>query len=251
MKKFALGLILLAFSIGCPLSAHSGSEFIEVYFTAPIAGLPWMDKPSVQANGVDTALIALIDSAQKTIDAAIYRLTHQPIITALQRTCARGVSVRIVTDQSSVEEFSSEYNQLQSLPCVTLKTDASADARERFDHTMHHKFAIIDSSIIWTGSLNWADRELFFDANNALVIRDERIAQLFTTEFNEMFLKGRFGQQKYDGKVFTQLRTYSVGSATVGVHFTPSGAPQKIVRDAIRNAKNLFRSRCFTSPMIF
>ncbi len=245
MKKFALSVIVLASSIGCSLPGHSGGKLIEVYFTDPLAGLPHMDKPSAQANGVDAALIALIDSAQKTIDAALYRLTYQPIITALQRACTRGISVRIVTDQSSVEEFSSEYNRLQSLPCLILKTDASADAREHFDHTMHHKFAIIDSSIIWTGSLNWADRELFFDANNALVIRDERIAQLFTTEFNEMFLKDRFGQQKYDGKVFTQLRTYAAGSATIGVYFTPSGAPQKIVRDAIRNAKKSIQIAMF------
>ena len=245
MKKLVLGLILLAFCMGCPLYVHSGGDSIEVYFTDPLAGLPWMDKLHAQANGVDTALISLIDSAQKTIDAALYRLTYQPIITALQRACARGVSVRIVTDQSSVEGFSSEYSQLQSLPCVTLKTDASADARERFDHTMHHKFAIIDSAIIWTGSLNWADRELFFDANNALVIRDERVAQLFTAEFNEMFLKDRFGQQKYDGKVFTQLRAYAVGSAAVGIYFTPSGAPQKIVRDAIRNAQKSIKIAMF------
>lgn len=245
MKKLVLVWFLLAFSMGWPLSVHSGSDPIEVYFTDPIAGLPWMDKPSIQANGIDTALISLVDSAQRTIDAAIYRLTYQPIITALQRACARNVTVRIVTDQASVEEYPTEYIQLQGLPCVTLKTDASADARERFDHTMHHKFAIIDSSIIWTGSLNWAEREISFDANNALVIRHEPLARIFTTEFNEMFLKDRFGQQKFDGKIFTQLRTHTVGSATVGVYFTPSGAPQKIVRDAIRNAKKSIQIAMF------
>jgi hypothetical protein len=175
----------------------------------------------------------------------VYRLVYPPVIAALQRACARGVAVRVVTDQSSVEEFFSEYSQLQSLPCVTLKTDASADARERFEHTMHHKFAVIDGAIVWTGSLNWADREIFFDANNALVIRDGHLARIFTTEFEEMFLKDRFGQQKFDGKVFTQLRTYTVGSATVGVYFTPSGAPQKIVRDLIRQAKETIQIAMF------
>ena len=95
MKKFALSVIVLASSIGCSLPGHSGGKLIEVYFTDPLAGLPHMDKPSAQANGVDAALIALIDSAQKTIDAALYRLTYQPIITALQRACTRGISVPV------------------------------------------------------------------------------------------------------------------------------------------------------------
>jgi phosphatidylserine/phosphatidylglycerophosphate/cardiolipin synthase-like enzyme len=241
VKKFLLILFLSVFALGWAESAQNASTFfqdpIKVYFTDPLVGLPLMDKPKEQANGVDDALIALIDSAQRTIDVAVYRLTHQPVIEALRQACEHGVIVRLVTDQSSVEGFPSAYSQLQSLPCLTLKTDASADVRGRFEHTMHHKFSVVDGAVLWTGSLNWADREFFFDANNALIIRDERLARLFTTEFNEMFLRDRFGERKYDGRIFTQLRTYTVGSTSVGLYFTPSGAPQKIMRDAIRQAK--------------
>jgi len=245
MRKLVLAGILLVLGMGWASSVHPHDDPIAVYFTDPLAGLPRMDKLSAQANGLDSALIVLIDSAQKTIDAALYRLTYQPMIAALGRACARGVTVRLVTDQSSVEEYSAEYRQLQNLSCVTLKTDVNADARGRFDHTMHHKFAVIDGAMVWTGSLNWTEREIFFDANNALVIRDGRLARLFTTEFDEMFLKDRFGQQKYDGKIFTQLRTYTIGSATVGLYFTPSGAPQKIVRDLIRQANESIQIAMF------
>ncbi len=245
MRKLLVALLLPLVSMGGSPFAPAAGGSIEVFFTDPVAGLPWMDKPQEQANNIDRAFLALIDSAKKTLDIAVYRLAHQAIIAALQRACARGVAVRVVTDQSSVEEFFSEYSQLQALPCLTLKTDINADARERFDHTMHHKFAVIDGAIVWTGSLNWTDREIFFDANNALIVRDERLAQIFTAEFEEMFLKDRFGQQKFDGKVFTQLRTYTIGSATVGVYFTPSGAPQKIVRDAVRNAQKSIKIAMF------
>ncbi len=245
MKRFLFVALVSILALGWAPSAQIAGDLVTVYFTNPIAGLPWMDKPDKQANGVDSALIALIDSAHKNIDIAVYRLAYLPVIAALQRACARGVTVRLVLDQSSVEEFSSEFTQVQNLPCATIKTDINADARERFEHTMHHKFAVVDGSVVWTGSLNWTDRELLFDANNALVIRDGRLARLFTTEFNEMFLKDRFGQQKYDGKVFTQLRTYTIGSTTVGVYFTPSGAPQKIMRDAIRQAKKTIQIAMF------
>ncbi len=247
MKKFLLVLFLPIFALGWLQSAPTTfpSESIEVYFTDPLAGLPLLDKHGEQANGVDHALIAFIGSAQRTIDAAVYRLTHQPVIEALRQACDRGVTIRLVTDQSSVEEFTNAYSQLRNLRCLTLKTDASADMRGRFAHTMHHKFVVIDGAVLWTGSLNWAENELFFDANSALVIRDERLARLFTAEFNEMFLRDRFGERKYDGRIFTQLRTYMVGSIPIGLYFTPSGAPQKIVRDAIRQAQESIQIAMF------
>ncbi|MCX8103077.1 MAG: phospholipase D-like domain-containing protein [Candidatus Bipolaricaulota bacterium] len=245
MRHVVLALLLSLVGFGWAPSAHTVSDPIVVHFTNPIAGLPRMDKPHEQANDVDRALRALIDSARKTLDIALYRIAHQPVVAALERACARGVTIRLVTDHSATQEFFGEYAQIQNLPCVALKTDLSADTRERFEHLMHHKFAVVDGAVVWTGSLNWADREIFFDANNVLIIRDERLARIFTTEFEEMFLKDRFGQGKFDGKVFTHLRTYTIGSATVGVYFTPSGAPQKIVRDAIRTAKKSIKIAMF------
>lgn len=246
MKKI---LALLVIALGVSAAALERAPTLEaeliVYFTAPWAGLPWMDKPELQANGVDRALIALIDSAQTSIDAAVYRLTHSVIIDALGRSCSRGVAVRVVTDESSVREFAAAYAQLRQLSCLSLKTDASADARGRFEHTMHHKFAIFDRAIVWSGSANWAEREIWADANNALVLRDGRIAQLYSGEFNQMFEQDRFGSQKYEGWVFTRLSTYLVGNARVGVYFTPSGAPQKIVLDAIRQAQKTIQMAMF------
>jgi hypothetical protein len=85
MRRIVLVGLLLIFSVGWASSVHHTDDPIAVYFTDPLAGLPHLDKPTAQANGVDRALIALIDSAQKTIDAALYRLTYQPMIAALER----------------------------------------------------------------------------------------------------------------------------------------------------------------------
>lgn len=237
---------LLVFSVGALGISSQRMQIIDVYFTNPMAGLPLMNKLDAQANGVDRALIGLIDSVTQTIDIAVYRLTYELVVDALARACARGARIRIVSENEEALSNEAVYQRLQSLSCVELRTDAAADRQQgQFATLMHHKFAVFDGSTVWTGSLNWATRELHYDANNIIVMRDARIARLYTQEFEEMFRHGRFGEEKYGGRIFTRLSTYDLGGVRVGVYFTPSGAPQKIVLDALRQAKRTIQIAMF------
>ncbi|MCS6937308.1 MAG: phospholipase D-like domain-containing protein [Candidatus Bipolaricaulota bacterium] len=247
-RSFWVGVLVFSVGFwGISLGpAQLPSAALRVYFTNPLAGLPLMNRWDAQANGVDRALIALIDSARQTIDIALYRLTMESVIEALARVCGRGVRVRIVSENEEALSNESAYQRLHALPCVALRTDALADQRHgRFPPLMHHKFAVFDRKTVWTGSLNWSERELYYDANNIIVLDDTRLAQIYTQEFEEMFERGRFSDDKYGGRVFTRLSTYDLGGARVGVYFTPSGAPQKIVLDAIQQAKRTIQIAMF------
>ncbi len=237
---------LLVFSALAGGIAHQRRQLLTVYFTNPLAGLPTMNRLEAQANGVDRALIELIDSATQTIDIAVYRLTYELVVEALARVCSRGVRIRIVSENEEALNNEIIYRRLQALPCVELRTDAAADSKQgRFATLMHHKFAVFDGSTVWSGSLNWAARELHYDANNIIVIRDARIARIYTQEFEEMFQHGRFSEEKYGGRIFTRLSTYDLEGIRVGVYFTPSGASQKIVLDALRQAKHMIQIAMF------
>lgn len=228
------------------LPAQPPSPSLRVHFTNPLVGLPLMNRLDAQANGVDRALIALIDSARQTIDIALYRLTLESAIAALARACTRGVRVRVVSENEEALSNESVYRLLQALPCVALRTNAPADQRPgQFPALMHHKFAVFDEKTVWTGSLNWAERELYYDANNIIILDDPRLARLYTQEFAEMFERERFSEAKYDGHVFTRLSTYDLAGARVGVYFTPSGAPQKIVLNAIQQAQRTIQIAMF------
>jgi len=58
---------------------------------------------------------------------------------------------------------------------------------------MHNKFWVFDSQVVWTGSTNITENGFYRNNNNAIVIRSSRLAQNYTTEFEEMFLRDEFG----------------------------------------------------------
>jgi phosphatidylserine/phosphatidylglycerophosphate/cardiolipin synthase-like enzyme len=210
-NRFPLFLLCLILS-GCQLSSD-----ITIYFNDPLAGLPLMTDLKAQANGIDQALIKLIESAKETIDAAIYSIDDR-FIKALEEACLRGVRVRLIVEAQVLE-------QEREFKCVNLKKDKN-------ERLMHHKFMVVDGKITWTGSLNWTKREIYFNANNALKIIDRALAEAFTLEFEEMFIHDRWGQSKEDNNE----ETFKVGRTSWEVYFT-SDFPQRAILEAIRKAQ--------------
>ena len=62
---------------------------------------------------------------------------------------------------------------------------------------MHNKFFVIDKRTVWTGSTNASDSGTGgYNANNAILVRNGKIADWFTQEFEQMFLEGRYHRSK-------------------------------------------------------
>ena len=103
---------------------------------------------------------------------------------------------------------------------------------------MHHKFVVIDRQIVITGSANFTTSGIHGDfsnletrgnANNLLKINNDRLAELFTEEFNLMWGDGvggrsnsKFGLQKPRRRP----EKIQVGNTTVTVQFSPTSASQ-------------------------
>jgi phosphatidylserine/phosphatidylglycerophosphate/cardiolipin synthase-like enzyme len=58
---------------------------------------------------------------------------------------------------------------------------------------MHDKFIVIDRTYVWTGSTNLTHTGIYTQNNNAILIRSSRLAENYTTEFEELF-NGEFGK---------------------------------------------------------
>lgn len=52
---------------------------------------------------------------------------------------------------------------------------------------MHHKFAIIDNSILITGSTNWTKSAFFGNFENILITNESALVQPFIIEFNRLW----------------------------------------------------------------
>lgn len=95
---------------------------------------------------------------------------------------------------------------------------------------MHHKFMIVDKKAIVTGSANWTLSGLHGDisqpesrgnANHLLVLKSQELANLFTEEFNLMWLDNKFAKQK----PLRKAKSIKIGNSIVTVKFSPN-SPQ-------------------------
>ncbi len=104
---------------------------------------------------------------------------------------------------------------------------------------MHHKFAIIDSAIVWTGSCNVSDSGTGgYNANAALVIRSKVVAGWYTNEFNAMYERGLYHHKKRDLRATDQRRVVLDDGVTIRLGFSPQDQNYlNVIRPALRNAQ--------------
>jgi phosphatidylserine/phosphatidylglycerophosphate/cardiolipin synthase-like enzyme len=208
--------------------AEAKPSSLAVYFNDPLAGLPLMHDFEAQADGLGTALIALIDSASQSIDAAVYNVSSDTIIQALRRACGRSVRIRLLTEK--------ETSQNQTYPsCVQVRLDEN-------DRLMHDKFAIVDREIVWTGSTNWTSSGIQLDANNAVAIHDASVAAAYETEFEQMFVQKRFGQAKQDA----HQERFQIGEIPLEIYFSPNDHPEMVLMQLINSAHARIEIAMFT-----
>lgn len=76
---------------------------------------------------------------------------------------------------------------------------------ENFDVLMHHKFVIVDNSIIITGSTNWTMGAFFGNFDHVLVTNQRLLVQPFVEEFNRLWKV--FSKSEENVEDFPQSRT--------------------------------------------
>lgn len=174
----------------CPLSVtYAGHAFDAAVYFNPLATTA--TTTTLAHTPAEDALLARIGGASATIDIALYGLNRQSLVDALIAAHNRGVAVRVVgDDDAAAGEYSAAYQALTAAG-IPLVTDASASKIQ------HNKFVIFDGQVVWTGSTNFTDTCLTLNANNSLVITDTLLADIYTTEFEEMW-QGKFHEAKSD-----------------------------------------------------
>lgn len=169
-----LGILSCRSRIGQSEPAAQGS--IESHFSA--------------GEGIEWVVERELDAAGKNIDAAIYAFTSRPLAQALVDAHNRGVKVRVIVDPSGA---SSPYGK------ATYLFEHGIDVRtEKGAGLMHHKFALIDDSVLITGSFNWTAAAENENDENILVLRGYlRIFRSYSCEFERLWREAKV----YTGKM--------------------------------------------------
>ena len=130
-----------------------------------------------------------INSAEYTIDLALYSLSLDIISDALIAAKDRGVVIRFVYEDRTTQPA------VQTLINAGIQVIKDNFGANDGNGLMHNKFIIFDgrsdssASNDWvlTGSANWTANGIDANMQNLILIQDQALARVYTREFNEMW----------------------------------------------------------------
>lgn len=195
----------------------------EIAFTAP----QYPDHPDQHEDGLDQRLVALIDRATKTVDLAVYDFDLENVAHAMATAVKRGVRVRMVTDTDTVNNTKDADIQLALKTVRDAKIPIVEDKRGAI---MHHKFTIVDSEWVSTGSWNYTDGDTYRLNNWMGVFQSKEMVGNFTTEFEQLFA-GTFGPNKKQSAAHGNFR---LGDTRIQTCFSPPGKCDDLIVTTIR-----------------
>ncbi len=205
--------------------------WFQLYFTDP-------SNPAAtqHSGGPDEPLVASIDSARLSVDAAIYSLSLYNVRQALVRAHRRGVVVRVVMESDNLDRRDPQALKDAGVPVL-------GDRREGL---MHNKFMVIDRSEVWTGSMNLTGDGAYSDRNCVIRIRSTKLAADYEAEFNEMFVDDRFGP---DLGAVTPFPRVKVQGTQLDVYFSPDDHVEAALLRLLDDARSSidFLAYSFTS----
>ena len=125
-------------------------------------------------------VVSMFRTCKKSLDIAIFTFTRDSIAQAILDAYQRGLKIRCIGDDGNSKVKGSDVRLLASvgIPCKT-------DNNPRFH--MHNKMAIIDNSVVITGSFNWTNQAINKNQDNILFIEDKNIANQYTEYFNKIW----------------------------------------------------------------
>jgi mitochondrial cardiolipin hydrolase len=135
-------------------------------------------------NDSVTKLIAgLVSTSRASVDAAMYRFNNPALARVLAEASGRGLRLRLVLDHSrfQIDPTTRSLLETHRLPYRIL------DGRRLGRSKMHHKFVILDASLVLTGSYNWTVESEEDNYENLIVVHDLTIVQQFQREFEALW----------------------------------------------------------------
>lgn len=180
----------------------SGSAVI-VQFAPNTANTPWEQT----VNGL---IEQTLQQAQNSVDLALFVFTEQELADQLAVKAQSGVQVRALIDRSFIYRSYSEAldmlgvtlpdhncryekdNRVWQSPMTAVGYPETADGDK-----LHHKFAVIDDSIVIIGSHNWSKSANTQNDENILLIQNRTVAQHFQREFERLYRDANLGSTAY------------------------------------------------------
>ncbi len=158
---FIVAIVFLAACVQQGTPSSSGQANVDVFFCP--------------ADHCEDRAVNAIANSKESVDVAIYSFTSKELFAELLKAQKRGVKVRVVAD----------YQQSTIPSSVVPFLDGNGIHSRIYTKsvTMHDKFAIIDNSLVLTGSYNWTTNADERNRENLVFITDSQVATDYEDEF--------------------------------------------------------------------
>lgn len=218
LSLWLAGMLAVVFA----LALYAEATDPALFFTDNMAATT--TSPGVTA--MEQAVLARINGAVASIDATLYDFNRDSIRDALIAAKNRGVAVRVVADNETRHHNDSYIPYFQALenagiPIVDDNTDSAI---------IHDKYMIFDGEVVWTSSANYTDNDFTLNHNNSLVFTSTELANVFLSDFSQMFA-GNFMSAKQP-----TAKTIDYNGTTVEVYMAPQDDPIAAIIEEVNAA---------------
>jgi phosphatidylserine/phosphatidylglycerophosphate/cardiolipin synthase-like enzyme len=158
-------------------------EVVKV-FCRPAASSPAPPEPSGAYFSPGSTCVQEVlrqfNLARQACDVCVFTITDDRITDAILRAHARGLAVRVLTDDEKSHDLGSDIDRLRAagVPC---RMDVGNMAH------MHHKFALFDARRLMTGSFNWTRSASEQNEENLIVTADPVLVRAFGERFERLW----------------------------------------------------------------
>ena len=119
--------------------------------------------------------IQFIRHTKSSIDICVFTITCNDIANEILLLHRQGKKVRIITDTQQSTNKGSDIAKFRNAG-IKVKEDHTP-------HHMHHKFAVIDNTIVLTGSFNWTRSAVLNNRENVVVTDVRPVVVAYQQEF--------------------------------------------------------------------
>ncbi|KAM7394109.1 hypothetical protein PAMP_020929 [Pampus punctatissimus] len=194
VKVVGLGVVALSLSaelLGWLLRRlRPGRSLNEVlFFPSEVACVEDIFTPSARypcfcslPHGVETSfsrLLCHILSASSSLDLCVFAFSNMDLRRAVLALHNRNVTIRVLTDKHYAAITGSQIGVLRKAG-ICVRCDIGSVH-------MHHKFAVVDSRLLITGSLNWTLTAVQSNMENILVTDEPNLVLPFIKEFHRLW----------------------------------------------------------------
>ena len=121
----------------------------------------------------------LMRGCRATLDVCVFTIADDRLTDAILDCHARGVRVRVVSDNDKQHDAGSDIARLRAHG-VPVRLDDTP-------HHMHHKFALADGRLLANGSFNWTRSATRDNDENLVVTDDANLAWVFGLQFEKLW----------------------------------------------------------------